>query len=211
MLKYLEKKLNKTNVEIQEFTLEKKKLEDKIIELDRIIDCLEVCMQIEEKNKPYKTVVALSIAFVLGTIPFMSLAYCILPVILICDITFGALGIGNLVSLFKNNIKKSKIKKFLGDREISTEEKYRVQRDIDESDKLLSGFSVILMMKERDASELKSIIQSDDWLEELKKYSFLLKEALNYEFDEYLRKLSEMPISNVHLNELGRVRKLERK
>lgn len=210
MLKYLENELDRTNEEIKDIRSEKKNLEKQIDKLDNIIENIEQSILISEKNKPYKKVAGLSTIFILATIPFMSLAYCILPVILICDIALGALDIGNIIAIVKNNIENGKIKKSLGNREISKEEKYRIQRDIDEYDKQLSGTSLLLTMKERDLRILKSIIQSEDWLSELKKNPFLLKSALNYELNEYLREVSESRIADISLESLDKIKKLKK-
>lgn len=211
MLKYLEKELNRTNEDIKYLSLEKEELENNIVEFEQIIDSIEQYIQLKKMNKMPIVIASLGTAFIVLTVPLIFLTFYMLPAVLICDITVGVIDINNFIMIIENKIKRGKIKRLLGNRDVTEEEKYSAQRDLDDSDMQLSGLSTILLMKERDADVLETIIQSNDWLEELKKYPHLIKSALNYEFGEYKREVESIPVQDIHLNSLGKIRKLERK
>lgn len=210
MLKYLEKELNKTNEEINEYLIYKQELETELTGLDETIEKMEEFMMTGKNNRPSIVIAILCTIFLVGTIPLAILAFYMLPVILLCDTAVGALDIYHIISMVKDKIKKINIQKSLGNRTINMQEKYYLSRESDDCANRLNGISTLLLMKDRDVKVLESIIKSDNMIEELKKYPDLLENALKYEFDEYLREVSHQPVDSIHLTSLGKMRKLER-
>lgn len=197
MLKFLNKELDKLNHEIDELTLEKEEIIKKSEELGMMLKSVDRCKAVNEQIKVSGHRALLYTLFILGTIPVTCLAICILPAVLICDVAFGIVDIIELTSVVTNLVEKQKIKKRYG--KITNEEIYEISRESDKCDDQYVGTSTLIMIKERDAEVLKSIINSDNVLEELKKYPSILRDCLENEFNEYLREVKSMKPENIHL------------